>query len=75
MLPDGSAGRVVIRIVLEIVHEKEVARRKAPEVADPGTVGMEVIHFIDAPVVRRMPGQLTRIVAFIAECFGGLKFR
>ena len=75
MLPDGQPGRVVIGIALKILDDKEVGRRKAPNAADPRTIRMGIADLIDAPVVRRMPGELTRIVARVTQSLGRLEFR
>ncbi len=73
MLPNGLAGCFVVGIVLEVVHNEEIARREAPNASDPRTIGISVIDLINTPVVGRIPGELARIVALVAKRFGALE--
>ena len=47
-------GRIVI-VIFKIVHEKEIRCRKAPDIAYPWTVGVDVIDLINTPVVGGIP--------------------
>ncbi len=42
-------------IIFEIIYNQEVGRGEAPDRALPGTVGMDVVDFINTPVVGRVP--------------------
>ena len=52
-------------VILEVINNYEITRREAPEVANPRAVRIESIDFIDAPVVRGIPGKLAGIVRIV----------
>ena len=67
---------VLVGIVdLEIVYDKVVTRRKAPDVACPWAIGIDGIDFIDPPEVRSIQCKLAGVIALIAESFGLLVLR
>ncbi len=59
----GLGGfKVIVRF--KIVHDKEVGGGKAPDRACPRTVGVDVIDFIDTPVVGGVPREFSGVIAF-----------
>ena len=62
-------------VILEVVDDKEIARREAPYVAGPRAVGIDAVDFIDPPVISRSQHELTGIIALVTKRFGSLVLR
>ena len=61
-------------VVLEIVYDKEIAGRKAPDITCPGTIGICAVDLVYPPVVCRVQCKLAGIIALFAEGFWPLIF-
>jgi len=61
-LPDGLAFGIIVRVVLEIVHDKEIGGREGPDRALRGVIRR--INRIGPPVIGGIPLKHSGVEAF-----------